>query len=221
MATTPAQGVTRQDPLRIAVEGVIGVGKTTLVRALAERLGAVRLSEDELGNPFLARFYKQPARWAFACQTFFLEARLRQFATRTPVGVPVVADHSLQKEPLFAAVNLEGEELALYRRLYDTLAPSCAFTPQIVVYLHASLAEVKRRIRNRGRREEGALDSAYLGRLIEAYEGWFDQIQNTTTRCLVVDADGVNIAADPHAVDRLIDACLSAPPGVSYCNPVS
>jgi len=109
VATTPSKSVAI-DPLRIAVEGVIGVGKTTLVKAMAERLGAVRLSEDDLANPFLARFYKQPARWAFACQTCFLEARLRQFATGTPVGVPVVADHSLQKEPIFAAVNLADDE---------------------------------------------------------------------------------------------------------------
>lgn len=207
--------------LQIAVEGVIGVGKTTLVQALAERLGAVRLSEGELNNPFLARFYKQPARWAFACQTCFLEARLRQFASKLPVGVPAVADHSLQKEPIFAAVNLVDDELALYHRLFDTLAPSCAFQPQVIIYLHASLAEVRRRIRSRGRREEGQLDVGYLGRLIDGYQAWFQEIQNTRSRVVVVDADGVNIAQDPAAVDRLIEACLQAPHGVSYCNPAS
>jgi len=207
--------------LRIAVEGVIGVCKTTLVRAMAERLGAVRLSEDELHNPFLERFYKQPARWAFACQTWFLEARLHQFASLTPIGVPVVADHSLHKEPIFAAVNLADEELGLYRRLYATLAPSCAFEPGVVVYLSASVAEVRRRIRQRDRRVEGVIDVAYLGRLVAAYETWFEEVQDSGLRVVVVDADGVNIAADPGAVDRLVEACLQAPKGVSYCNPVS
>lgn len=208
-------------PVRIAVEGVIGVGKTTLVRALAERLGAVRLSEDAIDNPFLARFYKHGARWALACQTCFLEGRLRQFARGTPAGVPVIADHSLHKEPIFAEVNLTGDELALYRRLFETLAPSCAFRPGVVIYLSASIAEVRRRIRIRNRAYESAIDVQYLERLVRGYQAWYDSIDETRHRIVVVDADGVNVARDPEAVDRLLDACLHAPPGVSFCNPVS
>jgi len=207
------------EPLHLAVEGVIGVGKTTLVRALAERLGAVRLSEDELHNPFLERFYKQPVRWALACQTWFLEARLQQFAAPRPVGVPVVSDHSLIKEPIFASVNLASEELELYQRLYQRLAPEVGFVPHVTIYLTASLNEVRARIRSRGRRRESTIDVGYLGRLVDAYQAWFEGAQDSGTRIVVVDADGVNVAGDPAAVDRLIDACLHAPHGVSFCNP--
>jgi deoxyguanosine kinase len=218
VATATGRFVKADQPLIIAVEGVIGVGKTTLVKALAERLGAVRLSEDDIANPFLERFYKHGARWALACQTCFLEGRLRQFANKVPVGVPVVSDHSLHKEPIFAEVNLDGDELALYRRLFEILEPSCAFKPSVVVYLSASINEVRQRIRSRNRAYEGAIDVTYLDRLVQGYQAWFDRIGETRQRVVVVDADGVNVAQDPEAVDRLLEACLQAPHGVSFCN---
>lgn len=211
-------GVKQGQPLRIAVEGVIGVGKTTLARAIAERIGAVLLGEDELSNPFLSLFYQKPARYALACQLWFLEARLRQYAGNIPVGVPVVADHSLVKEPLFATVNLSGDELELYQRLYNRLAPQAAFKPDVTIFLTASLAEVRERIRKRGRRIEDVIDTNYLEQLVDAYSAWFD-MDHARDRIVVVNADGDGIAQDPEAVGRLVEACMVAPHGISYCNP--
>jgi len=205
--------------LSIAVEGVVGAGKTTLAAALADRLGAVRLFEDEIDNPFLASFYKHRKRWALACQLYFLEARLRQFARHVPVGMPVVADQSLVKERIFAAVNLAGEEAELYRRCFERMAADCPFVPRVLIYLTASLEELRERIRVRGRRIEGAIDLGYLDELHHVYERWVEGEQAARQRIVVVSSDTSNIAQDAAAVDRLIEACLAAPVGLSYCNP--
>lgn len=206
----------------IAIEGVIGVGKTTLARAVAERLGAFRLCEEDIVNPFLTDFYKNRSRWALACQLSFLHGRMAQFRRPRPVGVPVVSDHSLVKEPLFAAVNIANvDELDLYTRTYAAVADPQAFHPQVVVYLTAQLDEVRDRIRQRGRRSEYKIDVGYLADLVDAYEAWCESDAAGRERVVVVSADGAGIAEDPAAVDRLIDACRRAPVGLSYCNPIA
>ena len=210
-----------QGALRIAVEGVIGVGKTTLAQAIAEHLGAVRLMEEQIDNPFLELFYKQPKRYALPCQLAFLEGRLQQFNQLVPVGVPVVTDHSLIKDPLFAAVNLDGQELALYQRFFARCQQHVSFKPDVIIYLSAKVEEIGKRIRNRGRRMEVGIDVKYLHQLVESFERYFDGPEAAKQRVIVVKADGNNIAADPAAVERLVAAAVSAPRGMSYCNPES
>ncbi|TVR42879.1 MAG: deoxynucleoside kinase [Planctomycetota bacterium] len=204
----------------IAVEGVIGVGKTSLARAIAQQLGAHGYWEDDLPNPFLERFYAQRQRWGLACQLRFLVERLRQFRQSPPDHLPVVADHTIDKELLFAQVNCEPDEYDLYRDIFTQLAVQCAFQPQVVIYLSADAQTLISRIRERGRDMEGAIDLSYLQALHHHYHGWFTGRGGENHRVVVVDADGHFIARDQPAVARLIEAAIAAPPGVSYCNPI-
>lgn len=208
------------EALTIAVEGVIGAGKTSLAQALATSLQAHALFEDELHNPFLDSFYRSPSRWALACQLQFLDLRLAQFARARPANQPVVSDHTIDKELLFAQVNISGAEFDLYQTLFSRLAVSCAFNPRVVIYLSADVEQLLLRIRERGRDMEGAIDLAYLQALHEIYYAWFTGRGAETRRVVVVDSDATFIAKDPKAVEILIRACHDAPPGVSFCNPV-
>ena len=211
----------KSDLISIAVEGVIGVGKTSLALAMAEQMDAHLLSEEALHNPFLGRFYRDRARWALACQLQFLDQRLQQFAAPRPAGKPVIADHTIEKELLFAQVVMEVEEYAIYERYFKRLAVGCAFHPQVVVYLIAEASTLIQRISERGRDMEGAIDLTYLQQLQHNYQGWFMARQgDSQRRIVVVDADGSFIARDPAALSRVIEACRQAPPGVSYCNPI-
>ncbi len=159
----------------IAIEGVIGVGKTTLTQLLAERLGAESLQEVVEDNPFLPLFYQDPSRYAFKVQVYFLLSRYKQLL---PLAQPslfargVVADYLFDKDAIFAAMNLSGAEWDLYNDLYTSLSPKIP-TPDLTIYLRAPLPVILERIRRRGRVFEKQIDPEYLGRLGEFYERHF------------------------------------------------
>lgn len=205
---------------RFAVEGIIAAGKTSLAQALAQGMQAQVLSEDALVNPFLGQFYAQPERWALACQLQFLDQRLQQFAVASEHEGVIVADHTIDKEMLYAQVNLDEQEFELYQRLYQRLAVRCAFNPQVIIYLASDVEVIVERIRARGRSTEGGIDVDYLSRLREMYHGWFTGPGAKGRRVVVVDSDATFISRDPQAMSMLLDACRAAPMGVSYCNPV-
>lgn len=182
----------------IAVEGPIGVGKTTLTQILAGRLQAVELLEVVEENPFLHHFYQDIRGYAFQTQIFFFLSRYRQqeaIRSERQRGRSVVSDYMFSKDRLFARMNLDAHELDLYERLYELIAPMTAL-PDLVIYLTAELPTLLDRIARRDRPFERAIESAYLDRLRQEYDRFFAEYDETAL--LTVNSEEVDIftAAD-------------------------
>jgi len=182
----------------IAIEGPIGVGKTTLTRHLTRALEGEALFEVVEENPFLPLFYEDPEHYAFKVQVFFLLSRYKQLEHLAQPRLferAVVADYLFDKDFIFASLNLEGHEWGLYQELYQSLAPRIP-TPDLTIYLRAPLEVLLERIRRRGRSFERGIDPGYLERLTEAYDLHFARYRG---RLWVFDNTDVNYADDPAA----------------------
>jgi deoxyadenosine/deoxycytidine kinase len=159
----------------IVVEGPIGVGKTTLARKLADRFGAETVLEDPSGNPFLERFYREGQRYALPTQLFFLFQRAtqqRDLGQRDLFNQAIAGDFLLDKDPLFARLTLDDDELALYQQIFDSLRPQ-APTPDLVIYLQAQPDTLVERVRTRGIAMEADISETYLRALVESYSRFF------------------------------------------------
>jgi deoxyguanosine kinase len=176
----------------IVIEGPIGVGKTTLARRIAESFGAQTLLELPQENPFLEKFYRDPARYALPAQLFFLFQRmnqLRDLAQTDLFNAPVVSDFLLDKDPLFARLTLGDDELNLYRQLYDHLSPQVP-KPDLVIYLQAQPETLVERVRKRGIAMEAGISEPYLYRLCESYSRFFYHYD--TAPLLIVNTEHLN-----------------------------
>jgi deoxyadenosine/deoxycytidine kinase len=194
----------------IAIEGVIGVGKTTLARMLAPDLGGEALLEVFEENPFLSDFYADRARYAFQTQIFFLLSRYRQQHQAVPAAIdhgPLFSDYTFAKDSLFAHLNLSGDELAVYDKLHTALAEKIP-TPDLLVYLRADLDTLMARIAMRDRPYERGMDRSYIDSLRLAYEGFFTAY--TASSVLVIDTNNLNIVADPRAYADVRERIRSA-----------
>jgi deoxyadenosine/deoxycytidine kinase len=206
-------------PLFLAVDGVIGVGKTTLTRAIAERLGASVVLEAVEENPFLSMFYRDRQRFAFQTQLFFLLSRYRQqidLLQRDLFGRATVADYLFQKDRIFAGINLSDAEMALYDQILPLLERDLP-RPDRVVYLRADLDVLRDRIARRGRSFEKDMDPEYLEVLREAYDYFF--FHYTAAPLLVVNTDRLNVVERPEDMDLLVERILSHQRGTAYYNP--
>jgi len=153
----------------IVVEGPIGVGKTSLARRLSEHFQAGLMLEDADTNPFLSRFYQDMERYALQTQLFFLFQRASQVRDLKQLelfGHATVADFLLDKDPLFARLNLNDEEYRLYQQIYAHLQPQTP-TPDLVIYLQAPVESLIERVRRRGVAYESPITEDYLARLAE------------------------------------------------------
>lgn len=188
--------MTPQRPLYIVVEGVIGVGKTTLVRRLAERHSARTVLEVFAENPFLTNFYLDPTRWAFSTEMFFLLDRYRQqelFAQEDLLRTWAVSDYLFEKCRIFAGLTLDEHELALFDRVYEALAKQIP-TPDLVVWLQAPVDVLQARISARGRDFEAPIEDAYLASLDDAYRDFFGRW--SACPVLPVDTTTVDLRED-------------------------
>ncbi len=206
-------------PKYIAVEGPIGVGKTTLANKLAETFNYDVLLEQPSENPFLESFYKNPGQSALAAQLFFLFQRMQQIQDlkQRSLFEPVrVADFVIEKDRLFAEVNLSKEEMQLYDKVYDHLTID-APTPVLVIYLQARVDVLLDRINRRGNPNEKYLTGDYLERLNEAYSKFF--LYYESAPLLIVNAAGINLHDSESDYEMLVDNIMSNPKGKNFLNP--
>ena len=203
----------------IAVEGVIGVGKTTLVEALAERLDATQVLEEWEENPFLKPFYDGKAHSAFQAEVFFLLSRYRQqreLVQRKLFADTLVADYAFEKSRLFAYLNLDDSDLSIFEKLYAALAEGLP-RPDVVIYLQAPTDILMRRIQNRGRPEERSIGREYITELGQAYSHYY--FHYDATPLLVVNTEDVNFSRRPEDVDDLLKLLRSLTGGTQYYTP--
>ncbi len=196
---------TKQKEIRyIAIEGVIGAGKTTLATLLAERLNAELVLEQFEINPFLEKFYKDRKRYAFQTQIFFLVNRYIQQQNLLQLNLfkeYLVSDYIFEKDKIFAYLNLEGEELKLYETLLDQLEKNI-LKPDLVIFLKASVDKLMENIRKRDRAFERHMQRSYIEQLHEAYDHFFFAYKSTPL--LIVNTNELDFLNNKEDLDNLI-----------------
>ena len=194
----------------IAIEGVIGVGKTTLARLLQPVFEAEILLEVFEENPFLSDFYADRERYAFQTQIFFLLSRYHQQRRAVPEvlrrGASLLADYTFEKDSLFARINLKGDELEMYYRVHEALAEKIPL-PDLVVYLRADTSVLMQRIAQRDRPYERNMEWAYIDELNQTYEAFFvgprDGASPGRSPVLVVDTNQLDYVRHPEDLKQV------------------
>ena len=188
----------------VVVEGPIGAGKTSLVRALAHHVAGETLLERPEDNPFLARFYENMTRYALPTQLNFLFQRvdqLRGVGQFDLFGRTIVGDFLLDKDPLFARLNLDDAEYGLYNKVYAQLRLEAPL-PDLVIYLQAPVETLIDRVHRRGVEYERTIPAQYLARLADAYSRFF--YGYTAAPLLIVNSERLNFVDDPNHFDLLV-----------------
>jgi len=206
-------------PKFMAVEGPIGVGKTTLAKRLAQTLGYPILLEPASENPFLDRYYRDGKRHALPTQLFFLLHRARLIAdveVNDLLGTTLVADFLIEKDDLFARLTLDDNEYELYRQIHENLAIQ-APTPDLVIYLQAPADILLERIRSRGIPYEREITAEYLEALSNSYAKFFHFYD--AAPLLVVNAAAVDMANNTDHFDALLDQIVDMDGSRRYFNP--
>lgn len=203
----------------LAVDGPIGVGKTTLVEKLCERFEGVKLLED-VGNPFLADFYQDRPNTAFQTQLYFLLSRYKQQQEVYQRGLfdkLVLADYTFEKDRIFAYLNLTDEELSLYDKLYKLLEPQVR-RPDLVLYLVADVETCLERIKRRQRSFERNMSAEYLSELIDAYNHFYHYWSSSPL--LVVDTRHIDFVQRDEDFEDLVRKLSRPVKGTEYYVPL-
>lgn len=205
----------------IVVEGPIGVGKTALARRLAENLSADLVLEEVAENPFLERFYRDGRSAALPAQMFFLFARARQIETMRQSDLFTdtrVSDYLFSKDRLFASLNLDADELALYEQIADKLAVEPP-VPDLVIYLQSTVDSLLERVSRRGRPYELMIDRKYLERVTDAYARFFHIYDDGPL--LIVNASQIDPVGNEADFEQLFRQIENTTGGRHFYNPVS
>lgn len=202
----------------VVVAGPIGAGKTSLARLLAERFQAELMLENADANPFLARFYQDAARYALSTQLFFLFQRAAQVQDLKQMelfGRATVADFMLDKDQLFAQLNLGDEEYRLYQQIYTHLKTQTP-TPDLMIYLQVAPEVLAERVRGRGVEYEEPVTLDYLARVADSYSRYFYHYD--ASPLLIVNSEHLNFVDQPQALDLLIERIGQMRGGREYFN---
>ena len=203
----------------IAIEGPIGVGKTSLVKRLAQKFDA-KVVMEKVDNPFLGDFYQEKTGAAFQAQLWFLLSRYRQqveLAQRNLFQQLVITDYIFPKDKIFAYLNLTDSELMIYDKLYDLLEPQVP-KHDLVIYLHASTDVLLSRIRGRKRDFESDIATGYIEQVNNAYSHYFFHYKQTPL--LVIDTSAIDFVHETADLDDMVARIRSMDRGVHYYNPL-
>ena len=203
----------------IVVEGPIGSGKSTLAKILADRFSVNFLSEKAEQNPFLPRFYEDMKRHALSTQLFFLFQRADQIQKIFQKDIfkeSTVADFFLEKDPIFAKINLDDEEFKLYHQIFSHLQLK-APKPDLIIYIQTSIETLQNRIKERNIDYETNISSEYLEEVAESYSQFFHSYNHSPI--LILNNENLNILKDEHAIDLLVDRIIHIKSNREFFNP--
>lgn len=212
------KGPSFKAPRHIVVEGPIRVGKSTLARVLAEQLHARRIFDCE-DNPFLSDFYNEKPGAAFRAQMYFLYERHRRLIeTRAEdAAAPIVSDFLFEKDKIFAYINLDNEELKLYERYFEVLAPSVP-APDLVIYLQAKPDVLRKRVSKKGDPAETQISPEYVEAVASAYEHFF--FRYSASNLLVVDTSEIDFVERNQDLQELLRRLRQPVKGTQYFLPL-
>ncbi len=204
----------------IAIEGVIGVGKTSLASIISERYNGRLFKEIVEENPFLANFYSDREKYAFQAQVFFLLSRFKQqkeLLQRDLFSKFIVSDYFMEKDRIFAYINLDEKELSLYEILWNSLSREVS-KPDLIVYLQARTDILMERIEKRGRAFEAGMDIDYIEKLNQAYNYFFFHYNDTNL--MVVKTDEIDFVEHPQHLDIILNEIENFDGGRKYIDPL-
>jgi len=205
----------------IAIEGPIGVGKTSLVKLISEQLGARVVLESFEDNPFLADFYEEPEQYAFQTQLFFLLQRYQQQQDLRQVDMfhnLLITDYMFVKDRLFASLNLKDKEMTLYDTVANLLERNIV-SPDLVIYLQADTATLMKNISKRGRKFEKNVAFEYIDALNQVYNEYFFRYQDTPL--LIINTNGIDFVGNPKDLEEVVKILRQPISGTKFFNPAT
>ena len=205
----------------VSIEGVIGVGKTSLANLLAEKLGARKVLEDFEDNPFLADFYEEPERFAFQTQLFFLLQRYQQQQELRQVDIfhnLLITDYMFIKDRLFASLNLNEKEMNLYDTIANLLEKN-VINPDMVIYLQADTDTLVKNINKRQRTFEVNISYEYIDGLNEVYNEYFFRYQDTPL--VIINTNNIDFVNNSKDLEEVIQCIREQISGTKFFNPTT